>query len=86
MRARVSARRRALGSRNGPAMCRTRSTASARGMPAAVIYSGRVERPRRTGRGVGGRAERGFGHADHWHTELAGPLARGHLSNTVGWK
>jgi hypothetical protein len=48
-RARVSARRRASGSRYQPAMRRTRSAASVAGIPAAVTNSGRAEAPRRTG-------------------------------------
>jgi hypothetical protein len=39
----VSARRRASGSRQRPAMRRTRSAASALGIPAAVTYNGRTE-------------------------------------------
>ena len=49
VRARVSARRRASGSRCGPAMSRTRSAASVMGIPAAVTNSGRAEDPRTTG-------------------------------------
>jgi hypothetical protein len=49
VRARVSARRRASGSRYRPAMSRTRSAASVAGIPAAVTNSGRAEDPRTTG-------------------------------------
>ena len=49
VRARVSARRSASGSRYRPAMRRTRSAASAAGIPAAVTNSGRAEDPRTTG-------------------------------------
>jgi hypothetical protein len=49
VRARVSARRSASGSRYRPAMRRTRSAASAAGIPAAVTNSGRPEDPRTTG-------------------------------------
>ena len=48
-RARVSARRSASGSRYRPAMRRTRSAASAGGIPAAVTNNGRAEDPRWTG-------------------------------------
>ena len=48
-RARASARRRASGSRLRPAMRRTRSAASALGIPAAVTNNGRTEDPRTTG-------------------------------------
>ena len=48
-RARVSARRKASGSRYRAAMRRTRSAASAAGIPAAVTNSGRTEDPRTTG-------------------------------------
>ena len=49
VRARVSARRSASGSRYRPAMRRTRSAASAAGIPAEVTNSRRTEDPRRTG-------------------------------------
>ena len=49
VRARVSVRRRASGSRYRPAMSRTRSAASAAVIPAAVTNSGHAEDPRRTG-------------------------------------
>jgi hypothetical protein len=49
VRARVSARRGASGSRYRPAIRRTRSAASAAGIPAAVTNSGRPEDPRTTG-------------------------------------
>jgi hypothetical protein len=48
-RARVSARRSASGSRCRSAMRRTRSAASALGIPAAVTNNGRAEDPRTTG-------------------------------------
>ena len=48
-RARVSAWRSASGSRCRPTMRRTRSAASAAGIPAAVTNSGRPEAPRTTG-------------------------------------
>ena len=48
-RARVSARRSASGSGYRPARRRTRSAASAAGIPAAVTNNGRPEDPRRTG-------------------------------------
>jgi hypothetical protein len=48
-RARVSARRSASGSRYRPTMRRTRSAASALGIPDAVTNSGRAEDPRTTG-------------------------------------
>jgi hypothetical protein len=64
-------------------MRRTRSAASARGIPAAVTNSGRPEDPGTTGRGVGRGAEPGLGHPDDRDAELgvrvraqAGPAGR----------
>jgi hypothetical protein len=47
--ARVSARRSASGGRYRPAMCQTRSAASAAGIPAAVTNNGPAEDPRTAG-------------------------------------
>jgi hypothetical protein len=49
VRARVSARRSASGSRYRSAMRRTRSAASVLGIPTTVTNSGRAEEPRTTG-------------------------------------
>ena len=72
-------------------MCRTRSAASPRGIPAAVTNNGRAEVPRRTGTAWVGGAERGLGHADHRDAELgvrvrtqAGPAAGVKVGVTVG--
>jgi hypothetical protein len=70
VRARVSARRRASGSRYRPAMCRTRSAASAAGIPAAVTNSGRAEDPRMTGTAWVAVRNRDFGHPYHRDAEL----------------
>src|SRR5215472_3876339 len=70
VRASVSAQRRASGIRNRPAMFWTRSAASVARIPAAVTNTGHAEVPRRTGMAWVGRAERGFGHADHRDAKL----------------
>ena len=69
IRARWSARRRASGSRYRPVMCRTRSAASAAGIPAAVTNNGRAEEPHDRHR-VGSRAEPGLGPPNHRDAEL----------------
>ena len=51
-------------------MRRTRSAASARGIPAAVTNSGRTEDPRRTGTAWVAVRNRDFGHPDDRDAEL----------------
>src|SRR2546421_10439652 len=65
VRARVSARRRASGSRYRSAMRRTRSAASAQGIPAAVTNSGRSADPCTTGTAWVAVRNLDFGHPDY---------------------
>jgi hypothetical protein len=80
-RARVSARRRASGSRYRPAIRRTRSAASAAGIPAVVTNNELTQDPRTTGTAWSPRGTRTWP-PDHRDAELgvrmraqAGPTA-----------
>jgi len=77
--ARVSARRDASGGRCRPAMCQTRSAASAAGIPAAVTSNGRAGDPRTTGTAWGAVWNRDLARAGHRDAGLGvwlGLLAR----------